>query len=116
MTRKEIEQEYTVVDGRITDPGKFENKLIYAPYFSEWAQEGEVLSYMEDGAGEFVSLIEVTDDDRKEFPELDATTSHILVTETEQGFVYCEELTARQAEKVRQEYASEESDEDADAE
>ncbi len=39
--------------------------------------------------GYFQSLIEITEDDRKEFPELNGY-NWVLLTETNSGLVYCE--------------------------
>lgn len=35
MTRKEIEAAYTVVNGIIRSPGKFEGEPVWAPYYWE---------------------------------------------------------------------------------
>lgn len=87
MTRNEIMQVYNVnEDGIITSLGKFEGEPVYAPHFSEFADDGENLSYMEDGCGDYASLIEISDEDRTEFPEL-GTAKYVLVTENDQGFV-----------------------------
>lgn len=87
MTRNEIMQDYNVNEyGIITSPGKFESEPIYAPHFYEFANDGENLSYMEDGCGDYASLIEISDEDRAEFPEL-GTAKYVLVTETVVGFV-----------------------------
>ena len=84
MTRQEIVSEYKVdAGGRIQSPGKFEGEMLYAPYFWDaylngWADsdDGEVLTF------------DVTDDDRREFPEL-AEIKAIDLINTDQGFVYC---------------------------
>lgn len=65
MTRQEILDAYETDRGIIQSPGKFEGEPIYAPYFYE--ADGEELSFMEDGCGEYVCLIEIDDDDRTEF-------------------------------------------------
>lgn len=105
MTRKEIEAEFTIKDGVIQDLGKFEGEMLYAPYFSENAGGGEELSVMENGAGEYVSLIEVSAEDRAEFPEIGKDTHSILLTESDSGFIGVQELTESQAEDARAEYA-----------
>lgn len=93
MNRQQIEQEYQVENGVIRSLGKFEGEFVYAPYFYEFADEGEILSYMEDGSGEFVSLITIQDEDRKEFPEIAKDSHFIVLRETEQGFVAVKEVT-----------------------
>lgn len=89
MTRNEILAAYAVEPNHlyIASPGKFEGEAIYVPYFHENAEDGEVLEYMEDGMGCFLSLIEITDDDRKEFPELVGPAKYIVIEENDQGFV-----------------------------
>lgn len=85
--REQVLSEYDVDErGIIQSPGKFEAEPLYAPYFSENAEYGEELSFMENGWGEYVSLIEVGDDDRQLFPEV-GTALYVLFTENDQGFV-----------------------------
>lgn len=106
MTRQEIISEYEI-DPRsllIQSPGKFESEFIYAPYFYDAASEGEELSFFEDGCGEYVSLIEVTDDDRAMFPEISADTRYMCVTESETGFVNVSEFTEIEADSLRLSY------------
>lgn len=106
MTRKEIESYYTIdVNGLITDVDKFEAEMLYAPYFLEACGTGEVLSVMEDGVGEYAELIEIDENDRKEFPEIHKSTTYMLVKENDYGFVSCTELNNQEAQYWREEYA-----------
>lgn len=106
MTRKEIESEYTVENGIIRSPGKFEGEPVYAPDFYDAAMDGcgEDLAYMDDGWGEFTTLIAIEDSDRKEWPEIDHSEMFALVTESNQGFVSVQLLTENEATKVRLRY------------
>lgn len=81
MTRAEIEKEFTVRDGRIVSPGKFEGEPVYAPHFWEALLDGFA---DEDGA---VAWFDVTDEDRAEFPELQGIDRVSLETD-DNGFVY----------------------------
>ena len=113
MTRQEIADAYGIDDdGRLIALGKFEGEMCYAPHFSEYASDGEVLSWMEDGCGVFVALIEIDDEDRREFPEVGAA-KYAVVIENDQGFVSVELLdTEEQADNWRAEYAPDDVDED----
>ena len=82
MTRKQIEAEYQVVDGVIRSPGKFENEQVYAPYFYD--------AYLDGGADEDDGenlYFTVTNEDIKEFPELNGCTQVILTVDST-GFVW----------------------------
>lgn len=109
MTRLEIVRFYKVRDGRIEAPGKFEGEAVYAPYFYAASLDsyGEELSYMEDGCGEYAVLLKVDKEDRIVWPEIGATTAYILLRESSQGFVSCEELTAKRADRIRAGYEAE---------
>ena len=78
--------------------------MIYAPYFLEFASDGEILEYMEDGCGSFVSIVDIDNDDRMEFPEIDKRSIAILVIESEQGFVSVRELTYEERNEIIREY------------
>jgi hypothetical protein len=105
MTRQEIEQAYTIDKrGTIVSPGKFEGEPIYAPYFFYGSLDGysEEFYYGEGASSEY--LIEVTDEDRAMFPELDATTAFVAIGNSDSGHVYTEELTSAEADKARANY------------
>lgn len=112
MTREEILKEYEVDRNWITSPGKFEGEPIYAPYFHEHADDGEELSFMEDGWGEYVSLVSISDEDRKEFPEL-GDALYCVIQENDEGFVCATLLNSEtEADDWRAEYEREENEED----
>lgn len=90
MTRKEIESAYRVGDsGRILSPGKFEQEMVYAPHYYDVLCNGFA---DEDSGG--VTLFKVTDEDRKEFPEL-REAAWVTLEENDVGFVYCSAHTKR---------------------
>lgn len=87
MKRSEILSDYNVDEqGIIRSPGKFEGEMLYAPHFYEFANEGEITDTMEDGWGFFASILDVTDDDLREFPELTGIT-RVGIVEHDNGFV-----------------------------
>ena|SRR6185437_11788284 len=100
MTRKEIEAEYRIENGTILSPGKFEGEAIYAPHFSEFASDGEILETMEDGSGAFVALVEIEAEDRAAFPEIE-DGEFALVTENSDGFVMVSVISAAKADSLR---------------
>ena len=86
MTRTEILRDYNVDSGGvIRSPGKFEGEYLYVPYFWDLFLNG---CADEDDGG--VLRFNVTEKDRREFPELVAVQV-VTLTECEQGFVYCSE-------------------------
>jgi hypothetical protein len=82
-TRQALENEYKVIDGRITSPGKFEQEMIYAPWLYDLALNGGSSETHADGSDVF----ELEDLDRLVFPEL-GQSKYALVTYSDQGFVY----------------------------
>lgn len=102
MTREEILATYTVGEnGIIKTLGKFEGEMLYAPYFYDRVLDGEGEDVYE-GVIEPTQLevcetpllyteLEVTDEDRAEFPEI-GDTARVRISETSQGFVYLEEI------------------------
>ncbi len=103
MTRQEILDTYDVNEyGVIENPGKFEQEMLYVPYFSDDCDEE--LSFMEDGCGEYAGLCRISDKDRIEFPEL-GTAAYILIIEDVRGFVSGELVDDEtEANKIRAEY------------
>lgn len=79
--RREIEQEHTVVDGRIRDPGKFEGEAIYIPYFWDVVMSG--LADEQDGG---IASVPVDEEDKMVFPEL-KRRKRVRMLEDSQGFV-----------------------------
>lgn len=83
-TREKLEAEYTVKNGRIQNPGKFEGEPLYVPYFWEEALNG--LADDDDGIYFFFN---VTATDREIFPELKGIKT-VTLHETGNGFVCAE--------------------------
>jgi hypothetical protein len=108
MTREEIETEFDVVNGVIRSPGKFESEAVYAPYFYEISLDGtgEELSFMQDGCGEYVCLVEIDESDAEIFDnEAEANSKYALLIENDQGFVSCKLITTEaEADKIREAY------------
>jgi len=84
LTRKEIEENYEVENGRIRSPGAFEGEAIYLPYF--WSQAMEGFADRDDGK---TFTIFITKEDKKLFPELGNRRKTVKMYQTEQGFI-CE--------------------------
>jgi hypothetical protein len=107
MKRRDVLLGYSVSGGRITTLGRFEGEPIYAPYFWGAVMDGggEELAFMDDGGGQYAALVEVTDKDRAEFPELRADTVNVLVIQSDVGFISATELDEEETLEVRREYA-----------
>ncbi len=105
LTRHAIEEEYTTKDGIIQDPGKFEGEPVYAVYFWNSGLEGGADE--EDGP---LCGFTVTDEDRKEFPEL-AGVGSVWLDESEQGFIYTT-TDPRSAQEAAPSYRGNAEDED----
>lgn len=85
MKRADLAAEYTVnASGNITDPGKFEGEALYVPYFWEFFLNGGA----DEDDGDTL-WFDVSDDDRREFPELSGI-ARVALSEDSQGFVSCE--------------------------
>jgi hypothetical protein len=69
-------------EGQVKGPGKFEGEARYVPYF--WGQF--LAGAYTDDDGEVVSF-DVSDEDRRLFPELEGVTT-VSLAESENGFVY----------------------------
>lgn len=68
--------------GRITRPGKFEGEQIYVPHFWDVTLDG-CCDQRRDGAW----IVEITDEDRRLFPELGKKRRRVALFEDSQGFV-----------------------------
>jgi hypothetical protein len=82
MTRAEFEKDYTVENGRITSPGKFEGQMIYVPYF--WDAYLNGMADRNDGT---TLGFDIASEDREQFPELGMRRRTVRLQETGQGFV-----------------------------
>ena len=85
MTRQEVLANYSVDSNNIiTELGKFQGEMIYAPHFYDIYSNGGA-----DDDGEIISF-KISDEDRKEFPELGAAKQIDMIFD-DFGFVYlCE--------------------------
>ena len=97
MTKQEILKMYEVdtLEEFITSPGKFEGEFIFAPYFYDKYLNGFSEEIWEDDSGgsdTLVSIFDVDDEDRKEFPFLLDDTEQIRLWETGSGFVITERI------------------------
>lgn len=97
--RDAITSEYEVSEhGIITSPGKFEAEMIYVPYYYDLIGDGA--SEIIDGPLETrFDVFEIDADDRALWPEIDETTTHLVISERDNGFVDCEEMTSREFER-----------------
>lgn len=87
--REQVLRDYSVdQNGIIRSPGKFELEMIYTPYFYNLGLEGMADSD-EDGVWGF----NVSDEDRKQFPEL-AKVEHVEIRVCDQGFAYAKSIEA----------------------
>jgi hypothetical protein len=105
LTRDQIMKDFNVDErGIIQNPGKFESEMLYVPYFWDMVMEGagEDL-YFNDSS--LVTIIAVSADDLKAFPELGNVTE-IAIESTSQGFVIVTTGSAEIA-KIRADYAKE---------
>jgi hypothetical protein len=84
MKRTDIEAEYTIENGVIRNPGKFEGEPIYAPYFWD-----ALLNGFADSDDDGVAVFDIEASDIEQFPEL-ANVERIALYESDQGFVYLE--------------------------
>lgn len=86
MTRQDILNNFSVDSNNvIVSPGKFENEMIYAPYFYDLFLNG-----CADDCGEEISF-EVNKEDREQFPEL-AAVKKIKMVIDDFGSVYLREI------------------------
>lgn len=83
MTRKQIEREYHVVNGRIRTPGSFEGEMLYIPHFWDIAMNG-----FADRDNGTVYGFDINASDKQEFPELKGHRT-VKLYQRDDGFV-CE--------------------------
>ena len=89
MTRKEIETQYKTNErGLITSPGKFENEMIYVPYFYDFILDGCSDETEDDEGGTPIDYFDITPEDLGQFPELKGI-KRISIQTDDQGFVWC---------------------------
>jgi hypothetical protein len=102
MTRQEVLETYSVRDGVIENLGKFEGEAIFVPAFWDESANGmcNEISFPD---GETIYVAELTDNDRKEWPEIDPDTFALLMSESDQGFVTCEQASAERVAALQSE-------------
>lgn len=90
MKKADIERDYTVVDGVIRSPGKFEGKPVYAPALYELVMDGvtETLMWSDESISD---ILEIEDNFRTEFG---IPTSIVALScwEADTGFFNTEQL------------------------
>jgi hypothetical protein len=83
MTRQDILKEFTVNErGVIQDLGKFENEMLYVPYFWDAYMNG--FSDSDDGR---ILTFKVTPEDRAQFPEISKKKRVVKLLQRDDGFV-----------------------------
>jgi hypothetical protein len=82
----------------VRGPGAMEGESSQTAYFNELSGEGEIIAWMEDGAGEYVELHETTAAERAAF---DIETPYVALVVSEQGFISSHDITAVEAEAAR---------------
>ena len=104
MTRAKILAEYTVKDGVIQNPGKFEFEPIYTPHYWSLMLDGLEYESIDFPIGEdetkTVDIFQVTAEDLAEFPELEGI-AYIALEVSEEGFVQASELVEGDLEGLR---------------
>ena len=98
MTRRELEAEYGPLrpDGiTIRGPGKFEGEPLYIGIFYETMMDGygDIIDF---GPEESATVFEVSEEDRREFPELEDVHAVALWT-SDSGFENMEEFEDAEA-------------------
>lgn len=101
MTRHDILKTYTVENGRILDPGKFEGEMIYAPYFYDAVLNGGSDDSIDEHNGSVTDVFIIRKDDLAEFPELNGVYA-MLVNECSNGFAYCSAVSKAELDAIMQ--------------
>lgn len=102
MDKKYVIKNYEVnAHGYIETPGKFEGEMVYAPWFHQ-----AILDGLQDETliinGVAFDIIEVTDDDKKEFIEL-VDVTYLKCHTNNEGFFYCTPIDKNRLEELRKE-------------
>jgi len=96
MTRDEILKEFNVDEfsGRIKNPGRFEGEQVFAPYFYDNSCEGFYSDMIIDDIP--YSLIEISEEDRKEFPDELKGMFGVIMWQNSQGFIFCKAFNEKE--------------------
>ena len=77
LTREDVLKDYDVdSSGMITSLGKFQGELLFAPYFYQRIMDVSSEPLGMDAGGTTSDLVVVTAEDRREFPELNFSTTN----------------------------------------
>lgn len=87
MTRTEIELEYTIINDKIQNAGKFEFQPIYTPYFWDLYLDGSCDRTIDEFA-----FFELNDDDMLQFGVELRGYAYVMLEVKTDGFVHCEAL------------------------
>lgn len=94
MNRAEINKQYAFHPAPcahlIASPGTFEGEPVWTPYFYRAMLDGHGTE-LETGE----CAIRIRDEDREEFPEIEAWMTHAICWEDDQGFVYCKLISRK---------------------
>ena len=74
--------DYRIINGRVTNPGKFQGEPRWVPYFYDLEDDLQV----EDGACVVCRAFQLTPEERQRFPELKGVFA-VVLAETDDGFV-----------------------------
>lgn len=90
--RRGIEEDYTIKDGIIASPGKFENEPVYVAAYYGMVLDGFSDDIEEGENGEDRSIFILYSDDTEVYPELKGYTK-LVIWSDDQGFVSHELLS-----------------------
>ena len=86
-----LTKDYTIKDGIIQGPGKFEGEWYYALYFYDCIMNGggdeTIPSYTDSEL--VIDVFNLTDSEKDAFPEI-ANATRVECQETNDGFFYCD--------------------------
>jgi len=84
MNRQDVLNAYSVIDGTIHSPGKFERESLYMPYIFDLSLDGGCEDFP---IGSMLfTKVELNSDDHNQFPEFEGK-SVIWFYETDNGFI-----------------------------
>lgn len=90
MIKETIKKDYQVNDmtGVIKSPGKFEGEMLFVPYLWDKVMDGMAGNeiYLDETV---YTCLEISQEDKSEFPEDLSNVFGAILWENSQGFVYC---------------------------
>jgi len=96
--REDLEIGYDVRNGFIRSPGKFEGCPAYALHYWDMSMNG-MADETDDCDGVLVDVFDVTEDDRKLYPEIGEDAHAIRLWEDDYGFVHAVEMHRKKGER-----------------